>query len=290
MSATTERAERLAEPPVWLGAIFDRIVCGVDGTESSRVAVAQAVRLLAARRVLELVTVVEETPVPWSGLFAPSDVERQYEEAQRALHVGHDQCPRARSMVLFGDPGPELVSAAREIGATLAVVGAPDSGRLGGFVLGGAGTYVLHNAPCSVLIAREPAEENAWPRSIVVGHDGSPAAVEATAVAKELAFRFRAALRIVVATGGDPVHVDSLPSEDELDWSSSRPVAALEAASHEADLLVVGSRGLRGPRALGSVSEKIGHLAHCSVLVVREPPEPSGADGAVADAVPDDEC
>src|SRR5688572_24757923 len=130
MPVTTER---LAEPPAWIGAIFDRIVCGVDGTESSRVAVVQAARLLAARRVLELVTVVEETPVPWSGLFAPSDVERQCEEARRALREGRDQCPRARSMVLFGDAGPKLVSAAHEIDATLAVVGAPASGRLGGF-------------------------------------------------------------------------------------------------------------------------------------------------------------
>jgi nucleotide-binding universal stress UspA family protein len=43
-------------------------------------------------------------------------------------------------------------------------------------------------------------------------------------------------------------------------------------ASVESDLLVVGSRGLHGPRALGSVSERVGHRALCSVLVVRETP------------------
>jgi nucleotide-binding universal stress UspA family protein len=32
---------------------------------------------------------------------------------------------------------------------------------------------------------------------------------------------------------------------------------------------VLGSRGLRGVRALGSVSEQVGHEAACSVLVVR---------------------
>jgi nucleotide-binding universal stress UspA family protein len=192
-------------------------------------------------------------------------------------------------MLLFGDPGPKLVSAVREIDATLAVVGAPSSGRLGGFVLGSAGTHVLHNAPCSVLIAREPADEDAWPRSIVVGHDGSPGAADAAVVAKELAFRFHAALRIVVATGGDPVDIESLPSAEELDWSSSRPVDALETASAEADLLVVGSRGLRGPRTLGSVSERIGHLAHCSVLVVREPQSARVTPG-VEDEIPDPEC
>jgi len=287
MSVMTKRH---AEPPVWLGTIFDRIVCGVDGTESSRAAVVQANRLLAARRMLELVSVVEETSAAWSGLSAPSDIDRQREEAQSALRKGRDQCPGARAALLVGDPGPELVSAADEVDATLVVIGAPASGRLGAFVLGSAGTYVLHNAPCSVLIARRPADEDAFPRSIVVGHDGSPAATAAAGVAKEIALRFGAALRIVVATGGDPVHFDSLPPDEELAWSSARPIDALEAASDHADLLVVGSSGSRSPRALGSVSERIGHLAGCSVLVVREPPRDSGVEPEIADEVPDPEC
>ena len=282
---------RLAEPPVWLGTIFDRIVCGVDGTESSRAAVAQANRLLAARRMLQLVSVVEETSTAWSGLSAPPDVDRQYKEARRALHEGRATCPRAGCALVFGDPGPKLVSAAREVDATLVVIGAPASGRLGAFVLGRAGSYVLHNAPCSVLIARSPADEDAFPRSIVVGHDGSPAATEAAIVAKELALRFGAELRIVVATGGDPVRFDSLPPDEELEWSSAQPIDALEAASNEADLVVVGSRGSHRPRALGSISERIGHLAHCSVLVVREPPRYAGVEPpTIADEVPDPEC
>ena len=47
------------------------------------------------------------------------------------------------------------------------------------------------------------------------------------------------------------------------------PVRALVEASSCADLLVVGSRGLHGPRALGSVSERVAHKATCSVLVTR---------------------
>jgi nucleotide-binding universal stress UspA family protein len=46
-------------------------------------------------------------------------------------------------------------------------------------------------------------------------------------------------------------------------------VDALVDASHEADLVVVGSRGLHGVQALGSVSERVAHRAVCSVLVVR---------------------
>ncbi|MGZ8795519.1 MAG: universal stress protein [Gaiellaceae bacterium] len=281
---------RLAEPPAWFGTVFDRIVCGVDGTESSRVAVAQAVRLLGARRILELLSVVERSLGAWVGRIDSTDLERQYEEAQRALREGRAQCPRARSVIFFGDPGPVLVSAAREVAATLVVAGAPASGRLSGIVLGSVGTHLLHNAPCSVLIARPSADETAFPRSIAVGHDGSTGAAAAAAVAKELSHRFGAVLRIVVATGGEPVQIDPLALEDELEWSSLRPVDALATASAEADLVVVGSRGLRGVRALGSVSERIGHLARCSVLVVREPPGATAADSGADDAVPDLEC
>jgi len=280
---------QIGRSPTQLGTLFDRIVCGVDGTESSRVAVEQATRLLGARRVLELLSVVEGRATPWMDTPASADLERQYEEARRALREARARCPRARSAILVGDAGAELVSAARENEATLVVVGAPASGRLGGIVLGSVGTHLLHSAPCSVLIARPSADETAFPRSIVVGHDGSKAAATAVAVAKELAHRFDAGLRIVVATGGDPVQLDRLAQEEELEWSSLRPVDALTAASAEADLIVVGSRGLRGVRALGSVSERIGHLARSSVLVVREP-HVSPAIDRVEDAVPDSEC
>jgi nucleotide-binding universal stress UspA family protein len=48
-------------------------------------------------------------------------------------------------------------------------------------------------------------------------------------------------------------------------------VKALVAAAREDDLIVVGSRGLHGPKALLSVSERVAHQAHCPVLVVRPP-------------------
>lgn len=49
------------------------------------------------------------------------------------------------------------------------------------------------------------------------------------------------------------------------------PVDALVQASRSVDLVVVGSRGLHGLTALGSVSERVAHRADCSVLVARAP-------------------
>jgi len=37
------------------------------------------------------------------------------------------------------------------------------------------------------------------------------------------------------------------------------------------DLIVMGARGLKGTKALGSVSERVAHKAASSVLVVRSP-------------------
>ena len=55
---------------------------------------------------------------------------------------------------------------------------------------------------------------------------------------------------------------------EPLEWDRRPPVEALLAHVDEADLLVVGSRGLHGFGALGSASERVAHRAPCSVLVV----------------------
>jgi len=77
----------------------------------------------------------------------------------------------------------------------------------------------------------------------------------------------------VIAHGGktlDRALIDSIVDGRRED-SPDAPVAALLAAAADADLLVLGSRGLHGLKALGSVSERLAHRAHSSVLVVRRP-------------------
>jgi nucleotide-binding universal stress UspA family protein len=136
-------------------------------------------------------------------------------------------------------------------GATLAVVGCRGLSRPQGIARGAATTTVVHEAPCSVLVARDTDLEDAWPRTIVAGLDGTPESERAVAVAHLLAARLGSRLYLVTATRADPVSVLADESED-------------------ADLLVVGSRGLRGVRALASVSERVAHEARCPVLVVKE--------------------
>ena len=69
------------------------------------------------------------------------------------------------------------------------------------------------------------------------------------------------------------IDLDALWSiEPNAELDDRRPVEALveRAAEANADLLVVGSRGVHGMAALGSVSERVAHRAGCSVLVIRE--------------------
>ena len=59
----------------------------------------------------------------------------------------------------------------------------------------------------------------------------------------------------------------SLVVGDGFRVTSDDPVPALTAASADADLLVLGSRGLHGLKSLGSVSERVAHRAAGSVLI-----------------------
>jgi nucleotide-binding universal stress UspA family protein len=122
-----------------------------------------------------------------------------------------------------------------------------------------------------VLLARKP-HFGPFPASILCGVDGSDQSLVAAEVANDVAERFGAELVFVAATGGKPVDFERIRKlGSDVIEDDRRPVEALVDLSGEADLLVVGSRGLHGPAALGSVSERVAHRAASSVLVVRPP-------------------
>jgi nucleotide-binding universal stress UspA family protein len=248
----TVTAAWIAEPTSWIESVFDRILCDVDGTESSQVAVAQAARLLPAGGVLELISVADAGA---GNGDRPAAGEHPYEAAQAALHEALRWYSSPRSLLVFGEPGEALASAALRTGATLTAVGARAGGGSAGPPVDAVAAHLLRHAPSSVLIARPSGHEGRFPRSILVGLDGSSHAEAAAAVAGALAARCGAALRTL-----------------EVDGSVLRLVGALAGASAACDLLVVGSRGADGAPVLGRAALGVAELAHCSVLVVREPP------------------
>jgi nucleotide-binding universal stress UspA family protein len=252
-------------------SIFDRIVCAFDGSPGSLDAAVQAEALRHGLGAIELVGVVEVSAVVYPSYGAPLIVA----DAQRAFadrfEKGRSVCPDVSAEVLEGPVIPRLLERIKDAHATLVAVGATDHSRPVGIVLGSVSTTMLHRAPCSVLVARRPWQAGACPGSLVVGYDGSLGASEALSAGRDLAARFDARLRVVLA--GDVASIEA----DELDGLTIErddrdPVDALREASQSADLLLVGSRGLRGLKAIGSVSEQLGHQSACSILIVRDAP------------------
>ena len=140
-------------------------------------------------------------------------------------------------------------------------------------------------------------------QTIAVGTDGTDTAQKAVDFAMDMAERYGA--RLVIASAYKPVSEDRLRKEQkeapqEIQWSinpSEEVDATLRAveetakerglayasearngdpadvlcaiaADHEADVLVVGNKGMER-RILGSVPNSVSHKAPCSVLIVK---------------------
>ena len=73
--------------------------------------------------------------------------------------------------LLEGNPLDCLKQEIGRADATLAVVGTRDRSRAAGIAQGSVTTHLLHEAPCSVLVARRPHDLLTWPCRIVVGLD-----------------------------------------------------------------------------------------------------------------------
>jgi nucleotide-binding universal stress UspA family protein len=253
--------------------MFERVITGVEASPESLVAVRQAARLLDPDGHLVLTAVANVALAVHAGWAATQVWEDIEIEAASALATAHSEAPEAETLLLDGAPGDALLKTARTKGADLVAVGTHGGSRAKGILLGSVATLMLHEAPCSVLVARASIEEAEFPRMICVGIDGSASSVQAATVAGALALRFGAAVTAVAACGGKKINVDELRAvEPRAEIDLRPPVEALieRAAAAGADLLVVGSRGLHGVAALGSVSEQVAHRANCSVLVVRD--------------------
>ncbi len=247
--------------------VFDRIVCAFDGSDPSLEAARQASPLRSETGELEIDSVFEPPVVAYSPYGSPIIVGEAEKSVAAALAEAKSAFPDAATHLLHGTTIGRLLERLTEWEATLVAVGATSRNRGVGVARGSVMTSMLHRAAASVLVARAPAAGD-FPRAVVVGYDGSPAADRALAAGLDVADRHGAGLRVVVAGADGPEDFEALAGLT-VDRTEKHPVEALCAASHDADLLIVGSRGLHGVRALGSVSERVGHQAACSVLVVR---------------------
>jgi nucleotide-binding universal stress UspA family protein len=284
------------------------VVVGVDGSGSAYRAVewaaAEAVRRGAELRLVRAFSwTTSERPIRDGGRVAQYRDELlkiARGQVARAARIAADVRPEVETttQVAIGAPIEVLGSEARR--AQLLVLGDRGLGGLAGLLLGSVAVGLAAHAACPVVIVRgDRAGRGNEESPVVVGIDDSSISDAA------LAFAFDAAaargVGLVVVHAWSPTAIDdalapvmdwdaATAEEDALlaerltGWEQKRPevpvrrtvvrngaVRSLVAASREAQLVVVGSRG-RGNATgllLGSVSHGVLHASHCPVAIVR---------------------
>jgi nucleotide-binding universal stress UspA family protein len=165
----------------------------------------------------------------------------------------------------------------------LMVLGSHGGSRAGGIFLGSTATKAAHETSRTLLVARKTgAGWRDFPARILLASDGSAGSWAAA----------RATARIALARGSrvDVLYVpnEAAPGRRRTvgeqaiaiqDLSGVEPTLADGdghvaerivdvARSERSSLIAIGRRGVKGVRALGSVSERVAHRAGCSVLIV----------------------
>jgi len=148
-----------------MGALFNRIVVGTDGSETATEAVREAIELAKATKAkLEIVSAYE--PVPQQRLKEESegisgDVSHAInprEDVQLVLDKAAAQAKKAKVDVVThpreGDPADAILDVAEENDADLVLIG--NKGMTGArrFLLGSVPNKISHHAPCDVWIVK----------------------------------------------------------------------------------------------------------------------------------------
>jgi nucleotide-binding universal stress UspA family protein len=285
-----------------------RIVVGVDGSEHARRALLWA-HHEAGLRGDELTAVLacglfDQLHVGGGSSFdpdyGPADAAAAL-DATIADTVGAAAAAEIRTEAVCDLPARALLDAALD--ADLLVVGPRGRGELRELMLGSVTQACLHHARCPVAVVRT-SDQQAAPRAegadqrVVVGVDGSDDSARALRWALVDA-RLRGAVAAVVHAWHPPYSlsfaaaaVDFPAFEDAATRLLDRVVDAVEpefrdvpiervlvsgsatdallGAAQDADVVVVGGRGVGGFRGLllGSVSQQLAHHAPCPVVVV----------------------
>ncbi len=256
-------------------APFPRILCAVDGSEASAAAIDQAIVIADGDSRIEFAA-------SWYG---KGSLERAAASDQAARDSAEQAVERARAAGVQAAARyfhvPKLVDAILAATALndLVVVGAGPHARMTGIVLGELATQLVHRCGLPVLVARERPLE----AGVVAATRALPADRFAVTTGAHIAARIGAELTVVhVADRHDEKRRSEMRAElanarallgRQLDYlEDAGPAARAIVAAAEGDsagLVVVGSAGKQGLGALRSVSERVAHLAPCSVLVMR---------------------
>jgi nucleotide-binding universal stress UspA family protein len=272
----------------------DGILAGYDGSPGSAHALSWAAREARSRGIV--LTVCHA----WAPGFAalPGEAGVVGLARQSGERIIADGLRHAKDLVGPGEVRPLLIGGQatavlceRSHDADVVVVGSRGRGGIAGMLLGSVSWQVAAHAHCPVVVVRGHWRSAGAYASgpVLVGTDGSPASDAALGFGFEEAALRGAPLLAVCALadapgslGGDSRLQDDVEQaitrheKEHPEVAVLRQVAqggaraALLSAAHDAQLLVVGSRGRGGIKGmlLGSVSQAVLHHAPCPVAVV----------------------
>jgi nucleotide-binding universal stress UspA family protein len=265
----------LPDPPIEL----ERIICGLDGSPESLEGARVALEIAAPCADVVGVLVWNSAEAFHAGIHRARVARNLRTKAEAALRAAQKRYPSLRTQLVDGDERSALIKLAERAGSDLICVGSHGSSRVAGVLLGSTATATIRSAPCSVLVAREPTSRES-PRRIVHAADGSKGSLEAARVAAVVAGRTDAEVlsvhigdddagRAILEEAAALISAAGVEVTTRLEPGTAH-VRLIEVASEDgAAMIVSGARGVRGVKALGSVSERVAHEASCSVLIVR---------------------
>jgi nucleotide-binding universal stress UspA family protein len=283
--------ERMSSAPTASGSspplpVFDRILCAVNGSRGSAEAVRQAIALAASGGSIRFVAVTDVRGVGANRIASLGEHSAQQAlAAARAL--GRDKGIQIETELVHADDIAETLLT-RE-GHDLMVVGSHGATRFAGITLGNVATVLAHRTTGPLLIARPGPAHDGFPKRIAIAVDGSPTSEALVRIGGRLAAAHCSYAHLVHVMadehGSRERHALALLSTDLFELTGVEPLVDAPsgpvadeivglAERTDANLVVVGRRGLSGLRAIGSVSERVAHRAPCSVLIMPafEPP------------------
>ena len=255
-----------------------KVLFATDGEEPSARAGALLGRVADPARTEIVVLSVSDFEVAMRE--AESHHHYSADEADRAARHAADEAAEAlrgegfdhvESRVEEGDEAITIVHVAEAEGFGVLVVGSGKERWRDTVVLGSVSGSIVHAAPCPVLVVHD-APSGDGPVRVIVGTDGSGGATRSIEAFAAFADPARCEVTIVAAAddGEDAAqgHVEAAGAvlaaagfRAQTAVVPGRAAAVLleQAEQREADLLVIGARGLGRFRAkvLGSVSDRV---------------------------------
>lgn len=148
------------------------VLVATDGSEHALAAATRSLDILATADTVTVLAVGEAPAAATAGyesgfaggVASPSDVDAAWAAVQETTDAAANATAHAltaavpdapvESRVEVGDPGQTICRLAGELGVDVVVVGSRGRGVVKRALLGSVSTYVVHNAPCPVLVVR----------------------------------------------------------------------------------------------------------------------------------------